>query len=160
MPPPSRTSPTRLLLVGSIVLIVAAGIAFAFYRRAAARAAQSEDWGAPANIKSAANPVPATAQNLATAKSLYSEDCARCHGDSGRGDGSDVSMYRTRPSDLTTPRIAAMRDGEMFWKITAGRLPMPAYENRLTETQRWQLVAYLRTLAQPASPADGDAHGP
>jgi len=157
MPPASRTSPTRLLLVGFIVLIVATGIAFALYRRAAA---QSEDWGAPANIKSAANPVPPTAENLAVAKGLYSEDCARCHGDSGKGDGPDVSMYKTKPSDLTTPRIAAMQDGEIFWKITAGRLPMPAYENRLTETQRWQLVAYLRTLAQPASPSDGDAHGP
>lgn len=158
MSPASHTRPTRLLLVGFIVLLVAAGIAFALYRRAAARAAQSVDWGAPASVQNAANPVPPTAGTLAVAKSLYSEDCARCHGDSGKGDGSDVSMYKTKPSDLTTPRIAAMKDGEIFWKITAGRLPMPAYENRLTETQRWQLVAYLRTLAQPSG--DGDAHGP
>jgi len=60
-------------------------------------------------------------------------------------------MYKTKPADLTNPGIAATQDGEIFWKITAGRLPMPAYENRLTETQRWQLVAYLRTLAVPAS---------
>jgi mono/diheme cytochrome c family protein len=152
MSPAPHTSPTRLLLVGFIVLIVAAGIAFALYRRAAARAAQSEDWGAAANIKNAANPVPPTAESLAVAKSLYSEDCARCHGDSGKGDGSDVAMYKTKPSDLTTPRVAAMKAGEIFWKITTGRLPMPAYENRLSETQRWQLVAYLRTLAAPASP--------
>jgi mono/diheme cytochrome c family protein len=150
MSPASHTSPTRLLFIGFGIFIVAAGIAFALYRRS--ERAQSEDWGAPANVKNAANPVPPTADNLAVAKSLYSEDCARCHGDSGKGDGSDVSMYKTKPSDLTTPRIAAMKDGEIFWKITAGRLPMPAYENRLTETQRWQLVALLRTLVAPASP--------
>jgi mono/diheme cytochrome c family protein len=37
-------------------------------------------------------------------------------------------------------------DGELFWKITEGRPPMPSYEHQLSETQRWQLVNYLREL--------------
>src|SRR5690606_20950235 len=33
-----------------------------------------------------------------------------------------------------------------FWKISEGRGAMPAYKASLTDEQRWQLVAYLRTL--------------
>ena len=41
-------------------------------------------------------------------------------------------------------------DGELFWKITTGRAPMPSWEDKLSEVQRWQLVNYLRLLAMHA----------
>jgi mono/diheme cytochrome c family protein len=39
-------------------------------------------------------------------------------------------------------------DGELFWKMTTGRAPMPSWQDKLTETQRWELVNYLRKLTQ------------
>jgi mono/diheme cytochrome c family protein len=37
-------------------------------------------------------------------------------------------------------------DGELFWKMSKGRGVMPAWEDQFSETQRWELVNYLRTL--------------
>jgi len=46
-----------------------------------------------------------------------------------------------------------MTDGELFWKISEGRRPMPEFKKRLTEEQRWQLVNYVRTFAPKPAPA-------
>ena len=48
-------------------------------------------------------------------------------------------------------------DGELFWQITRGRLPMPAFEDKLTDQERWQLVDYIRTFASKSPSA---ASGP
>ena len=40
-----------------------------------------------------------------------------------------------------------MTDGEIFWKISEGRAPMPGFKKQLSEEDRWQLVHYLRAFA-------------
>jgi hypothetical protein len=47
--------------------------------------------------------------------------------------------------------MASVSDGEMFYQITEGRRPMPAFRTRLTADQRWQLILLLRSFSQPAS---------
>ena len=42
-------------------------------------------------------------------RARYAENCASCHGTSGRGDGPAAAGLRTPPADLTA--IAARRDG-------------------------------------------------
>jgi mono/diheme cytochrome c family protein len=42
--------------------------------------------------------------------------------------------------------MRAMTDGEIFWKISNGRGPMPAW-GQIPEKDRWGLVDYIRTLA-------------
>jgi len=44
-------------------------------------------------------------------------------------------------------------DGELFYKISEGKKPMPVFKNKLTEDQRWELVLLIRSFAQPVSPA-------
>ena len=39
-------------------------------------------------------------------------------------------------------------DGELFWKITVGKKPMPNYGSRLSPTDRWNVINYLRSLAR------------
>jgi mono/diheme cytochrome c family protein len=90
------------------------------------------------------NPVAASPQGQAAAQKLWGKECAACHGDTGRGDGPQAKKLETK-----TPPVAAMpaqSDGELFWKITTGRRPMPGYRKTLTDEQRWQLVTYMRTL--------------
>jgi mono/diheme cytochrome c family protein len=41
-----------------------------------------------------------------------------------------------------------MTDGEIFWKITTGKGPMPAYGKEFTQKERWDLVNYIRSLAK------------
>lgn len=97
--------------------------------------------------RATANPIPDSPQALAEAKSLYTEHCEHCHGDTGAGDGGEAQMYTPPPADFTRPDMASIRDGELFYKITEGRRPMPSFRTTLTPEQRWKLVRYLRTFA-------------
>ena len=47
----------------------------------------------------------------------------------------------------------AMTDGEIFWKISTGNRPMPSYKGQLSESDRWELVSFLRTFAHPPGPS-------
>ncbi len=51
-----------------------------------------------------------------------------------------------RPTDLGARVRAGATDGELFWKISEGRSPMLSWKGSLTETQRWELVDYIKTL--------------
>jgi mono/diheme cytochrome c family protein len=107
-------------------------------------------WVVPEAAKAIANPVPATSASIVAGASLYSDNCARCHGDRGDGDGPDANMYRPPPAALSRAmRSNHMTDGEIFWKIGEGRRPMPSFKKDLTDEQRWQLVNFLRTFAKP-----------
>ena len=109
------------------------------------------DWGMPAPAKEVPNPVVPTAQNLAAAGAIYTDRCARCHGEHGAGDGADASLYKPLPASLIDEQTRQTSDGELFWKIGKGRRPMPGYGSELTAEQRWQLVNLLRSFAgQPA----------
>jgi mono/diheme cytochrome c family protein len=112
-------------------------------------------WVAPDDAKASKNPVPSTHDNLENGERLYRENCTICHGDKGHGDGIGIKMLTVKPSDLTDPkRMAQETDGSLFWKITAGRSPMPAWKDTLTETERWTLVNYLHKLEIDASGTD------
>lgn len=83
---------------------------------------------------------------IAAGKGLFAANCAACHGEAGKGDGPLASMFKPPPKDLASMTIMLQSDGALFWKVSAGRAPMPAFDVVLSEEQRWQLVGYLRTL--------------
>jgi mono/diheme cytochrome c family protein len=106
----------------------------------------NETWKAPATAKSIANPLKSNSEATAEGKKLYSNMCAVCHGNKGRGDGIAGMTLKPRPSNLTQALVQDQTDGEIYWKLTEGRAPMASYKELLTEEQRWQLVNYLRTF--------------
>jgi mono/diheme cytochrome c family protein len=109
-------------------------------------------WTTPPGEYERKNPLPLSEASIHAAKLLYSDQCANCHGDSGKGDGSDAMMYDPAPSDLTdAPKMSKVSDGEIFFQITEGRKPMPSFKKRLTEEQRWQLVLLVRSFAGASS---------
>lgn len=106
------------------------------------------------------NPVPASEANIAAARELYAENCANCHGKSGKGDGSEAMMYDPAPSNLTdAPHMQKLTDGEIFFQITQGKKPMPSYKNKLTETERWQLVLLMREISSGVTVQPGRSAG-
>ena len=117
-------------------------------------------WKAPARAARATNPVRPDARSLAEGKQIYANECLVCHGASGKGDGSKAGELRTNPGDLSDPRMSQQTDGELFWKITRGRTPMPAYRGRFSEKQRWAMVNYLRTLVDRAGAATASTEPP
>lgn len=123
--------------------------------------ASSPPWVAPSRAARKKNPISPDDKSIAAGKTLYLAQCLKCHGDSGKGDGPSAKDLNPRPKDLSDPKIAGQTDGALFWKITNGRKPMPAFENLISEDDRWNVVNYLRTLAPaPASqPTTKPANG-
>jgi mono/diheme cytochrome c family protein len=77
-------------------------------------------------------------------KLIYEKNCQGCHGKTGAGLGGATP-------NLTDPkRMAALTDQHLFDVVTTGRpgTGMPAWGSTLTEPDRWNVVSYLRTLAQ------------
>jgi mono/diheme cytochrome c family protein len=105
-----------------------------------------EKWSAPAAEAQKKNPVAATESSLAAGRKIYSKTCVMCHGKTGDADGPAVIELNIHPAKLSDPKLATESDGSLFWKITTGNKPMPAYGKRLSETDRWHLVNYIRTL--------------
>lgn len=130
------------------------GLAFAASLAAAifACAGCGGGWKVPAEAKSLQNPVPATAATLADAREQYANICQKCHGINGDGKipPGATYFYSTKPTNFTNARIVdKMSDGEIFWKMTNGRKPMPAFKKRLSDEQRWELVNLIRVFAHP-----------
>lgn len=109
----------------------------------------SRAWPVPEAAKQLRNPVQQDAASLKAAGAIYSDKCAHCHGDSGKGDGADAGRYDPAPTDFTTAEhMNRVTDGELFYKISEGKKPMPVFKSKLTEEQRWELVLLLRSFAR------------
>jgi mono/diheme cytochrome c family protein len=112
------------------------------------------NWGENAAARKLKNPVPATPDAIAAGKADYGEHCRNCHGEKGDGKGEKAPELSVAPGDFTDARKLNERtDGELYWQITRGRLPMPAFDDKLSDQQRWQLVDYIRTFAAKSTSA-------
>ena len=122
---------TAAILVGSL-----AGAAGAWGQGA---------WEAPAAEKTKKNPVPSGAKAVEAGKKVAQVNCVLCHGESGKGNGPGSAALNPKPADWTSKRVQDESDGEIFWKISNGRGPMPSWKH-LPETDRWSVVHYIRSL--------------
>jgi mono/diheme cytochrome c family protein len=136
----------RKFLLACTIALIFLSIGFAAF--------QKTPWIVPLAEKARINPLTASDANISAAKQIYAANCANCHGDSGKGDGSDAMMYDPPPADLTdAAHMSKVTDGEIYYQITEGRKPMPSFKRRLTEEQRWQLVLLVRSFAgAPSTP--------
>jgi mono/diheme cytochrome c family protein len=99
------------------------------------------------------NPSAPGPDSIARGKALYTNNCALCHGDGGTGDGPVAGDLERKPTDLTSPTVTSLSDGEIFLVVTNGlqvgaarKGGMPALRENLAVQQRWDVVNYVRTL--------------
>ncbi len=97
-------------------------------------------------------------------EALWTENCAPCHGISGRGDGPTAQMPQMAdnpPTDFSDRTAARQRTlVEMFAVTKEGRMDrlMPPWGDRLSDDQIWDVVAYAQTFAtSPEDVAAGEA---
>jgi len=115
---------------------------------AAVATAGSCDWKAPPTAVNRPNPVPSNANTIALGQKLFAANCQTCHGESGKGDGPGGAALEKKPADLgACIKSNNETDGSLFWKISEGRSPMVSWKGALSETQRWELVNYIKTFA-------------
>lgn len=110
--------------------------------------AQVGQWNAPASANQLKNPLAGNTSVLKEAKKLYIANCGPCHGNNGKGDGIAAAALNPKPADHTSAAVQKETDGALYWKMTEGHTPMPSYKQALTDTQRWMLVNYIRSLAK------------
>ena len=85
------------------------------------------------------NPMAADPESTAAGAKLFQQHCASCHGKTAGG--------RDKHPNLHSERLKTATPGELEWLLKNGSLKngMPSW-SRLPETQRWQLVTYLKSL--------------
>jgi len=88
---------------------------------------------------------PATAR-AAERSELWKANCAKCHGDDGRGETEEGKMKGAR--NLTNGKWQkTISDERMIRSITRGRDKMPSFAKVLSEEEIKTLVKEARTLA-------------
>ena len=107
-------------------------------------------------------PYPKVLPSLASGQTIYLENCAQCHGESGRGDGPARGTMNPK-----TPEPANFTDPELM----AGLSPFKAYNTAtfgidgtamasfaaLPDEQRWQVAFYVLSLRFSAESAKAGA---
>ncbi|MEO5897749.1 MAG: c-type cytochrome [Vicinamibacterales bacterium] len=136
-------------------LIVAAGAAAVIgpavtvAQQQPAPPAQPKGWIIGEDADTKKNPLAADQVTLATGKGLYKDNCQRCHGPGGLGDGEDADPDARGDMDLTLAKRAARNsDGVVYYKVANGRKKpkMPVFKEELNEQQIWAVVTYVQSL--------------
>jgi len=135
---PGSAKPLIRVGVGGLVSLSILGVGLFYVSRPVA--------AANAN----ANPVPPNAESVAAGKAVYEVHCVPCHGETGKGDGPLGVVLNPRPADLSQHAVPGVHtDAQLYEWITNGfpGSAMPAWKAKLSDTDRWNLVNFMRTLA-------------
>jgi len=98
-----------------------------------------------------------TPESIARGEEVYVKaECAKCHGESGRGNGpsaaelEDEWEFRIYPADLTQPwtyRVGATAE-DIFRTLTTGvnGTPMPSFSDAWGAEDLWHLANYIHSI--------------
>ena len=99
------------------------------------------------------NPVAVSPESIAAGEAIYMRRCRACHGKEGTG-GNPKDAGSEPPSNLVDREWTfGQTDGEIFYVIRNGVGPafeMEPWDDRLSETDTWNVVNFLRDLAKRA----------
>jgi mono/diheme cytochrome c family protein len=95
--------------------------------------------------RSLTNPIPYGEDAVREGRKHYLRLCQNCHGKDGRA----LESFDFEATDLTSPdryRHGAT-DGDLFFSTREGAgSDMPAFKEKLTDPQIWQVVWFLRSI--------------
>ena len=104
---------------------------------------------APATTQQSSNPLAGNPTAITQGAVLFRQECVFCHGFGARGG--------MRGPDLTTGSWShGGSDADLADTIKEGVPGTAMPPHNLTADEIWQIIAYLRTLEQPAAPPAGD----
>lgn len=83
-------------------------------------------------------------------KIVYERHCLACHGTGGWGDGPEAATLKVPPANFHRFSSYLKSDEELLRTIEHGVVfsPMHAWQGQLTETERQDVLAYIRLLVQ------------
>ena len=100
--------------------------------------------------KQVTNPLHPDSVQLKEAERLYLIYCGVCHGPKLDGNGplykDGNGPFPAKPATLVgDAKYEAMPEGQMFYSATYGKNLMGSYASQLTRTQRWMIIAYIKS---------------
>jgi len=109
-------------------------------------------WVVPEEAKVKVCPFQFTPETVKNGESVFQKNCKSCHGEPGKQSWAKIVPP---PGDPASAGFQKQTDGEMFFKVTTGKTPMPQFGNILSDEERWQVISYIRSFnasyLQPAS---------
>ena len=127
-----------------------------------------EKWEPPVEATEAAlnewgnaltNPLPMSDPVLERGAYVYQTYCAVCHGVGAEGDGPLVGQGKLPfATNLLLPASVERTDGYIYAVVRVGRGLMPSYA-RVTPSERWAVVNYVRHLQDGGAPIPVDLPG-
>ena len=102
-------------------------------------------WHVEDDKKSEVMPVTYGPASIEAGKAAYTKfNCKSCHGDPG---ANKALPLVPKPTDLGLAAFHQVNsDGEIYYKITDGKGAMPAFKAQISETDRWNLVCFIRSF--------------
>jgi mono/diheme cytochrome c family protein len=101
------------------------------------------------------NPLEVNEFNLNIGKAKYNTYCSPCHDYNGTGIARLNGQFPNPPS-LHTDKVRNWKDGHLYHIITMGQNTMPSYAQQLNDTERWQVITYLRALQRAMNATEED----
>lgn len=114
--------------------------------------------GVPAPYPNMHDPLADTDAKLRRGRAIFDQNCAACHGWTGQGTGPDAFAQVPAPADLEWLAHSPKRAAEpyMYWTVAEGgrafESEMPAFKRKLTRTDIWSVIAYIRAGLPHRSP--------
>lgn len=92
------------------------------------------------------SPYPQTEEIIAQGTKIYADFCQQCHGAKGHGDGPVVTVGGHPAPPAYDAALKDLPEGKIFHSITYGKGLMGAHASQLSKSDRWKIVAYVKTL--------------
>lgn len=102
-----------------------------------------EPWKVPEVKKLKTANFKFTAEILKNGETIFKANCTACHGLPGK---ASFAIMTPSPGDPATDKFQLQTDGELYYKITNGRTPMPSFKNILSDKDRWSVISYFRSF--------------
>lgn len=101
------------------------------------------------------NPLLPTEENLSKGEESYDLNCAFCHGSNGSGQ-SAVGLQFYPPVPSLRNLEVNLTDGQIHFVISKGvrYTAMPSFEKVLSAEEAWQVVLWVRNLAETKNPGN------
>lgn len=109
----------------------------------AIRLLAQQPWVVPEEQKGELATFKFTGEVVAKGAALFAKNCQSCHGQPGKANWVKLVP---EPGDPASDKFRKDTDGELFYKISTGRGQMPQFRNILSEEERWDVIAYLRSF--------------
>ena len=104
----------------------------------------AQNWDVPADKKAKNSYIKFDKTTASEGEAIYTKNCASCHGNPSKG--NVLKSLKPTPPDLASSGTQKLTDGELFYILNTGRGLMPSFKDVLSESDRWKVIAYVRSF--------------